>query len=142
MPGSRLERSADVRYTGQSYELNVPWRPPDSAAPFHKEHHKIYGYSDPSRAVEIVTVRVKASIRCGTRFSLFEQAKAGSTGEQARKVRIGGKWQSAPVYRRGDLSTRRRSGPALIVDYGSTTLILPGWQFIPDKAGNLVIRKP
>jgi N-methylhydantoinase A len=67
MPGSRLERSADVRYAGQSYELNVPWRPPNSAVPFHQEHHKIYGYSDSGRGVEIVTVRVKASIRCGTR---------------------------------------------------------------------------
>jgi N-methylhydantoinase A/oxoprolinase/acetone carboxylase beta subunit len=141
MPDSRLERSADVRYAGQSYELNVPWRPPDCAGPFHKEHHKIYGYSDPGRAVEIVTIRVKASIRCGTRFRLFEQAKACSTDEQTRKVRIGGKWRRAPVYHRADFSTRPRSGPALIIDYGSTTLIPPGWGFMLDKVGNLIIRK-
>jgi N-methylhydantoinase A len=140
MPGCQLDRSADVRYAGQSYELNVPWRPPDSAGLFHKEHHKIYGYSDLNRAVEIVTVRVKASIRRGTHFKLFEQAKACSTGEQTRKVRIGGKWERAPVYQRADLSTRRRSGPALITDYGSTTLIPSGWRFILDKVGNLIMR--
>jgi len=140
MPGARLERSADARYIGQSYELNVPWRPPDSARPFHKEHHKIYGYSDPSRGVEIVTIRVKAFIRRrgGICFSLFEQAKAYST--VARKLRIAGKWQRVPVYRRSDLPTRRRSGPALIIDYGSTTLIPPGWNFILDKFGTLIIR--
>jgi N-methylhydantoinase A/oxoprolinase/acetone carboxylase beta subunit len=142
MPGCQLERSADLRYTGQSYELNVPWRSTRSAAPFHKEHHKIYGYSDPGRPVEIVTIRVKASIRRrGTSFRLFEQAKACSTGEHTRKLRIAGKWQRAPVYRRADLSSRRRPGPALIIDYGSTTVVPPGWQFILDKTGNLIVRQ-
>jgi N-methylhydantoinase A len=140
IPGCQMERSADVRYAGQSYELNVPWRPPNSAGPFHKEHHKIYGYADPGRAVEIVTIRVKASIRRGSRYRLFEQAKAGSTGEQKRELRIAGKWQRAPVYRRADLSSRRRPGPALIIDYGSTTLVPPGWRFILDGSGNLIIR--
>jgi N-methylhydantoinase A/oxoprolinase/acetone carboxylase beta subunit len=140
MPECRLQRSADVRYAGQSYELNVPWRPPDSAAAFHKEHHKIYGYSDPGRAVEVVTVRVKASIAVSKPVIHAERAVASSTAQQSRKVRIGGKWLHVPVYRRADLSSRRRSGPALVVDYGSTTLIPAAWQFVLDKAGNLVIR--
>jgi N-methylhydantoinase A/oxoprolinase/acetone carboxylase beta subunit len=139
MPGGRVQRSADVRYAGQSYELNVPWRPPDSAKLFHQEHHKVYGYSDPDRAVEIVTVRVKASIAVKKPVIRPEQAKARSTVAPARKVRIGGKWQRVPVYGRADLSSRHRSGPALIVDYGSTTLIPAGWRFLLDKAGNLVI---
>jgi N-methylhydantoinase A len=139
MPGSRLERTADVRYVGQSYELNVQWRPPNSARAFHKEHHKIYGYSDPGRAVEVVTIRVKASIRRGTRVSLFEPAKARSAVAQTRKLRIAGKWQRAPLYHRADLSSRRLPGPALIIDYGSTTLIPPGWRFMLDRSGNLII---
>src|SRR5262249_5228502 len=57
MPGCRLERSADLRYAGQSYELNVSWRPKNIAGPFHEEHEKVYGYSDPQRAVEVDTVR-------------------------------------------------------------------------------------
>jgi N-methylhydantoinase A/oxoprolinase/acetone carboxylase beta subunit len=141
MPGSTLERSADVRYAGQSYELNVAWRPPDSGALFHQEHHKIYGYSDPTRPVEVVTIRVKSSIRRGTRIRLFEQTRRPSPVERTRKLRIAGKWHRAPVYNRADLSPRRRSGPALIIDYGSTTLIPPGWQFTLDKAGNLIIRR-
>jgi hypothetical protein len=40
------------------------------------------------------------------------------------------------VYHRGELSAKRK-GPALVIDYGSTTLIPPGWQFVVDKAGNL-----
>jgi hypothetical protein len=30
-------------------------------------------------------------------------------------------------------------GPALVIDYGSTTLIPPGWRFSLDKFGNLKI---
>ena len=44
MPGAKLERMADVRYVGQSYELTIPW-----GASFHDEHQRIYGYCDPAR---------------------------------------------------------------------------------------------
>src|SRR5258708_23030511 len=44
MHGATIERMADVRYMGQSYELTIPWG--DS---FHEEHRRIYGYCDPAR---------------------------------------------------------------------------------------------
>jgi N-methylhydantoinase A/oxoprolinase/acetone carboxylase beta subunit len=140
MPGCRLERSADLRYIGQSYELNVPWRPKSIARPFHEEHEKIYGYSDPQRAVEIVAVRVKAWIEVKKPTIRREPGGPGA-GEGMRKVRIGGKWLRVPVYHRADLSAQRRRGPALVIDYGSTTLIPPGWRFLCDKAGNLVVTR-
>jgi N-methylhydantoinase A len=51
-----LERSVDMRYAGQSYELTVGT--PDE---FHATHKRIYGYADRSRPVEMVTIRVKAT---------------------------------------------------------------------------------
>ena len=136
MPGCKLERSADLRYRGQSYELNVPWRPGDFARPFHEEHEKIYGYSDRERAVEVVTVRVKAAIEVVK--PAIRREPGGGAGERVRRVRVGGRWLRIPVYHRADLSAKRKAGPALVVDYGSTTLIPPGWQFILDGAGNLI----
>ena len=56
----RYSRSADLRYAGQSYEITVPWSPPDTAAPFHAAHQRIYGYSRPDAPVEVVTIRVRA----------------------------------------------------------------------------------
>jgi N-methylhydantoinase A len=53
--GARLERSVDVRYAGQSYELNVP-----GVEDFHSAHEKTYGYCDWGRGVELVTLRVRA----------------------------------------------------------------------------------
>jgi N-methylhydantoinase A/oxoprolinase/acetone carboxylase beta subunit len=136
MPGCKLERSADLRYIGQSYELNVPWRPRDFARPFHAEHEKIYGYSDRERAVEIVTVRVKAAIEL-VKPAIRRDPGAGA-GEGVRRVRVGGKWLRVPVYQRAELTAKPAKGPALVIDYGSTTLIPPGWQFILDEAGNLI----
>src|SRR5204863_1155406 len=82
MPGCRIERSADIRYAGQSYELNVPWR--DFVRGFHAEHEKVYGYADPARSVEVVTVRVKAWMRT-QRPEIRRQSDA--VGEIERKRR-------------------------------------------------------
>jgi hypothetical protein len=45
-----------------------------------------------------------------------------------------------PAYRRAELSSKATKGPALVIDYGSTTLVPAGWRFLVDKAGNLVVR--
>src|SRR5260221_7227587 len=58
MPGATLERLADMRYAGQSYELTIPW-----GASFHAAHQRAYGYSDAARPTEIVTVRVRAALQ-------------------------------------------------------------------------------
>ena len=139
MPGCRLDRSADLRYRGQSYELNVPWSQPDFATPFHRQHYKIYGYSDPSRAVETVTLRVKASIPV-SKPKIRRDPLVKAESRQMRKVRIAGKWLRVPVYTRSGLSSKHKPGPALVIDYGATTLIPPGWRFLLDQAGNLVAR--
>jgi N-methylhydantoinase A/oxoprolinase/acetone carboxylase beta subunit len=132
MPGCRLERSADIRYAGQSYELNVPL-----AKAFHAEHRKVYGYSDPGRAVEIVTVRVKATIKV-TKPAIRKETSTGVAADAIRRIRIDGRWVRTPVYHRAALSSKPRSGPALILDYGATTLIPPSWRFRLDGAGNLI----
>ncbi len=55
--GAKIERFADVRYSGQSYELTIPW-----GASFHGAHQKTYGYSDPKRDTQVVTLRVRATL--------------------------------------------------------------------------------
>jgi len=135
MPGCRLERSADMRYTGQSYELNVPY----SAKAFHAEHHKVYGYSDMDRAVEVVTVRVKATIKV-KKPAITKATSTALATESARKVRIGGKWVRTPVHDRASVSSKTATGPALILDYGATTLIPASWRFQVDVAGNLICK--
>jgi N-methylhydantoinase A len=143
VPKAELIRSADLRYAGQSYELTVPWHAQNPAEPFHREHQKIYGYANPERAIEIVTIRVRAkravekpnlATRRASNASVLKRQKPA-----VRRLHTGGAWRVTPVYRRAQLSSAKLRGPALVVDYGSTTLAPPGWDVTLDRFGNLKI---
>ncbi len=116
--GAKLERFADVRYAGQSYELTIPW-----GGDFHKEHHRIYGYSDPKRTTQTVTLRARATVAV-TRPNLKTRREIEMAD---RRVWVQGRW---------------RTTPSLIVDYGSTTLVPPGWKIRSDAAGTLILTAP
>ncbi|MCX6590138.1 MAG: hydantoinase/oxoprolinase family protein [Acidobacteria bacterium] len=59
----KLERYADLRYLGQSYELTVPWNSQSSAQrAFEKLHERLYGYRM-TTGIEVVTLRVRSRIR-------------------------------------------------------------------------------
>lgn len=138
LPGAEIIRSADIRYAGQSYELTAPWHAPDPAAPFHQEHQRVYGYSNPDRSIEIVSVRVRA------RRGAKQPNLAGSNRRPRRAKPIGfrrihtaGAWRDLPVYSRSNIPASNLRGPALILDYGSTTLVPPAWSFSVDQFGSL-----
>jgi len=136
-PHATIERSADLRYRGQSYELNVPWS--GAIKRFHREHARIYGYAIPDREVEIVTVRVRARTTLPKPRLTRPRGRKGST--ETRRVWISGAWRSVPVVNRERLTIASLRGPALVLDYGSTTLIPQGWRFQLDRAGNLLCSK-
>jgi N-methylhydantoinase A/oxoprolinase/acetone carboxylase beta subunit len=143
LPKADLIRSADIRYAGQSYELTVPWNARNPSEPFRREHEKIYGYANPERAIEIVTIRVRAKRDVEKPKLVTRRVSKASIGTKqnppVRKIHSAGAWRQTPVYRRVQLSTAKLRGPALVVDYGSTTLVPPGWVFALDKFGNLNI---
>jgi N-methylhydantoinase A/oxoprolinase/acetone carboxylase beta subunit len=147
LPGAELICSADIRYTGQSYELTVPWRPDNPAAPFHQEHQRFYGYSNPERAIEIVTIRVRARLavkkpRLISKRLISQRTRSRRAEKPAiRRIHSAGAWRETPVYRRSSLVTTTVRGPTLILDYGSTTLVPPGWRFFLDKFGSLNITR-
>src|SRR6266849_1803124 len=58
----QYERSLDLRYRGQGYELNVP-ATKNVAARFHDEHQRRYGYHHAGREIELVTLRLRARVR-------------------------------------------------------------------------------
>jgi N-methylhydantoinase A/oxoprolinase/acetone carboxylase beta subunit len=135
-PLAELERSADLRYRGQSYELNV--KHPGAVARFHREHAKVYGYSHPDRAVEIVTIRVRARKKLP---KAWPPAAPKRTGKPAlRRVWMDGAWRDTAVWNREQLGSAVHAGPALILDYGATTLAPLGWRFRVERTGNLVLQ--
>ena len=139
--GAHIERLADIRYAGQSYELTVPWNSRGAARPFHQEHQRIYGYSDAARPIEIVTIRVRARAVVKKPVLRSRVGIRACAPPETRKVRIFGKWLTIPAFLRAAVPRGKTRGPALILDYGSTTLVPAGWQFQIDEYGNLVIRR-
>jgi N-methylhydantoinase A len=143
LPGADLIRSADIRYAGQSYELTVPWQAANPAGPFHREHQRVYGYANPERAIEMVTIRVRAKRQVEKPKLVTRGAGSASIPEMRkpdmRRIHSGGAWRDTPVFPRAQLGAKKLRGPALVVDYGSTTLVPPGWHFTLDKFGNLKI---
>jgi N-methylhydantoinase A/oxoprolinase/acetone carboxylase beta subunit len=133
--GAELQRFADVRYAGQSYELTIPW-----GGDFHEEHHRVYGYSDVKRATELVTLRLRAVVRVD-KPSLKVARQRPSGKPASRRVWVGGRWRKVATCSRDNLPAALTRGPLLVTDYGSTTLVPTGWSVKTDAAGSLVLKK-
>lgn len=132
--GAALQRFADVRYAGQSYELTIP-----AKGDFHLEHQRVYGYSDPRRPTETVTLRVRAVVAV-PKPSLKVPRRPSCTPGQ-RRVWIAGRWRNIPVAPRDDFSSKPQPGPLLVTDYGSTALVPAGWTMKRDSAGSLILSR-
>ena len=135
-----LTRSADLRYHGQGFELRVDWSA-DTAARFHQLHARRYGYEDPARQVEIVTLRVQAVVRTERpRVAGPKRVRAalGNARIGAHRVFEDGRWRAAALYDRSLLRTGDRvTGPAVIVELSATTYVARGWKTALDAQGNL-----
>ena len=135
-----FERSCDIRYRGQGYELNLSYGP-QLMERFHAEHHRRYGYSSPQREVEIVTVRLRGRMMSSEKLSALKM-DTGSSKLRAGSAEISfdGKKIKAQVMPRETLKIGKPyRGPAIVTEYSATTVVPPGHRFHADKAGNLVI---
>ena len=137
-----LQRAADLRYEGQGFELRVDWSP-RVVARFHALHERMYGYADPARRVELVTLRVQAIAR--TRRPRHTSARVHpGRGERARigthRMFEEGRWRRGTLYDRARLRAGDRiSGPAVIVELSATTYVPGGWTAAVDGFNNLVL---
>lgn len=139
-----LLRSLDVRYVGQSYELTVPFTGSYARA-FNRLHLRKYGYADEKRPLEVVNLRVKA-VGLTEKPKLPEVEPGGRAAEAARIdhrwMRFDGRKHRAAVYERERLRAGNLlPGPALVLDYESTTVVPPGFLARMDGYGNLVITR-
>ena len=142
-PGSVItERSLDMRYVGQGFELDVPMSG-RLADQFHLRHEKRYGYSDPARPVEIVNVRIRAVART-EKPSLPEDEIVGEDASQAmlgdHEMIFSGQRFPAQLVARSRLAPGNRfEGPALVVEYSTTTVVPPDFRCRVDCWHNLIL---
>jgi N-methylhydantoinase A len=138
----RVTRSVDVRYVGQSYEISVPFEAPgDFAGEFHDRHERLFGHADRAAAVEIVNARVRLVAPTPplplTRIGAAEGA-VPLAGRQA--AWCGDGWREAAVIDREGLRAGHCfEGPAIVVEFTSTTWVPPGASCRVDEHANLWI---
>ncbi len=138
-----FSRYLDLRYAGQSFELSIPYSE-DFIAEFHRQHERRYGYSDESRKIELVTVRVRA--RGSTRKPEFlRREPAGESPKASALVARGTVWFKrqafeTPFYHRDELEPGNRiAGPTIVLEYSATTAVPPGYELLVDVFDNLII---
>ncbi|TAN21563.1 MAG: hydantoinase/oxoprolinase family protein [Acidobacteria bacterium] len=136
------ERSLDVRYAGQGFELTLP-AGAGFAARFHRLHERRYGYADAARPLEVVSVRVRM-IAASSPLSMRRQTPRRGNGRQARvaqrPVWFQGRPRASAVYNRDRLHAGDAfTGPAIINEYSATTVVLPGWRARVDGWRNLIL---
>jgi N-methylhydantoinase A len=138
--GASLERFADLRYAGQSYELTVPWNDGNPEPGFHKAHQKTYGYGNEQSGLEIVALRLRARLP-SPRPALRERITVDRTPAARRPIFTAGSWHEALLLHRGHIGRNWISGPALLLDYGATTLLPPSWRVKRDSISNLILER-
>ncbi len=134
--------SVDVRYRGQGYELNVPYTGGLIAA-FRREHERRYGYSYPAREIELVTLRLRATMKSSvpslSRAGVGREKRGGFDPERT-SIFFGGKKITAAAYDRDSLRPGKKYlGAAVVTEYSATTVVPPGTRFWLDRTGNLFI---
>jgi N-methylhydantoinase A len=144
----RLERSLDLRYAGQSFDLRVPVPEADPdgstlaavADRFHERHERRYGHASPDEPLELVAVRLRA-VGVVEPPELSPPAAGGPAAPaDERAVTFDGRVHDTPVYRREELTAETAfDGPALVEGTESTTVVHPGQHASVDDAGNLLV---
>jgi N-methylhydantoinase A len=143
----QLQRLVDVRYVGQSFELRLPYLRPlrsllDS---FARLHHQRYGYSSTTHQVEIVHLRVRATLpRIGS-SRLVPAWPEAARPSASREVWFGSSTavtgleavETAVIWRPTLPPGSILSGPAVLEQYDTVTILPPGWVARVDERFNL-----
>jgi len=149
-----IQWSADIRYQGQSYELNTPVAPEETLsrsdlakviARFHDLHHRIYAYGSAEETVEFINLRVGAIGKVPeVSFARLEEANADASAacKESRPVYYPAHgFVETSVYERERLRPGHVvEGPCLVEEIASTTVITPGAVGSVDPYGNIIVQ--
>ena len=126
-----LRLSGDMRYAGQSYEIEVALEPDwlsdldRLTDAFHETHRRIYDFHDAEGRIEMVNLRLSA-VGAGPKPDLAELARVEAGDSRDVQVHIGG-WRPVPLYPRAALAAGTVfDGPAIVAQEDTTFAIPVG----------------
>ena len=135
--------SLDLRYAGQSHELTIPLDGGEALAAFEARHQRLYGYTSPTRDIEVVTARLRAEGRVDPpspptgvpRHTPFE-------GGEPIRAWFRDHLEAGALVSRADLRPGDRlSGPLVVTEYSSTHVVPSGWSLCVEGASTLSLER-
>ena len=136
------EASLDMRYRGQSFELNVPYdseTADELSEAFHESHRVRFGHAHEAREIEIVNVRVR-TLAPGAASGTIPQPRGGAGfAPRERAVFFGGHAEKVRILDRADVGDDSIVGPAILAQYDATTVVPPNWSAHRDARSNLIL---
>jgi N-methylhydantoinase A len=137
-----LVRRADLRYAGQSFELTIAADDIDALGNrFHDAHERRYSYRMEGEPVEIVALRLTATVR-GVEVELSEGRAEGDPLTLTRRAFFAGSWMEVPVVDRSRMGAGSEvTGPCIVELAGSTCVVRPDWAGAIDDSGTLILER-
>ena len=130
-----------LRYAGADTVLPVPLGGQDTmAAAFHDEHRQRFGFADPDRELICVALETEIISGGGEPVPVRDLPSESTFPLGKRLVFMAGGWHEAGLFRCADLCAGQVvSGPALLVETGSTVVLAPGWHGEKTSRGDLLL---
>jgi N-methylhydantoinase A len=132
-----FERHAEMRYRGQRHNIKVPVSglkdKEQIRVAFERDYKRRYGHADAKAPAEFQALHLCAFARLKQpEIARLPRAAAKAAPAQMRRIHIGnaGGWVDAQIFHRDALEAGfSAAGPAIIEEYGSTTVVWPGDRF-------------
>ncbi len=138
--------TADMRYIGQEYYVNVDISEPfdlnEINNNFHKTYEKQYGHSTPEGPSEFINLRLIATGKIKKTDSVKNIENDKTIKDSKRKIIFNQKEYETKIYARHNIRVNESfEGPAVIEESTATTVIPPNYSIIKDEFGNIIITK-
>ena len=145
-----IYRSLEMRYLGQNYELEIPIEfdhfndetTPKLWKAFHDMHLARFGFNIPREVIEVITVKATTvSLTDKPEFAKIDSTKEKNVAATShREVIFDDGKHNTPIFDRTKLcSGNRITGPAIIEEAASVTVLRPNQPLLVDSYGNLLI---
>lgn len=144
--GTYVIYSADMRYEGQAFDLEVMLSDSEISAPeeaknkFHRQYESVFGISQPEAEVMFVNLRASIVGLLPSKITAaLPQAEGIGKPVETRRITFDGLEYQAKVLSREHLTADEEiSGPAILEEYDTTVFIPPGYTIHGDANGNII----
>ena len=138
--------TADMRYIGQEYYVNVqlvePFNLEEINKNFHDTYEKQYGHSTPEGPCEFINLRLIALGKIQKSASIKSANEETDIADTKREVIFNQEVHQTDVLSRQKIKTNNKfKGPAVIEESTATTVVPPNYNIVKDDFGNIIISK-